>query len=155
MSDSIRDQAKTELQMTLTSQKTSALKKYREMVVGKSGFFRLLKFELIMLLCNSCPGALGFLLRKIFYPRLFAHVGRGTVFGRNITIRHAHKIRIGDRCIIDDLVVLDAKGDTNRGINIGNDVIIARNTVLSCKNGDISIGNNSNISRLFVTNFNK
>ncbi len=146
MGESIRDQAKTDLQMALTSQKTSALKKYREMVIGKGGFFRLLKYEIILWFCNSSPGALGYLLRKIFYPRLFARVGRGTVFGRNITIRHPHKIRIGDRCIIDDMVVLDAKGDTNRGITIGNDVIIARNTVLSCKNGDISIGDNSNIS---------
>ena len=141
-----RNEAKTELQSRLTDQKQSALKKYQMMVIGQSGIFKLIKYECIMLLCNSCPGALGFLLRKFLYPRLFACVGRGTVFGRNMTIRHPHKIQIGDRCIFDDMVVLDAKGDDNRGISIGNDVVIARNTVVSCKGGDIEIGDNSNIS---------
>jgi len=146
MSTSPRKEAKTELQMELTSQRVSALKKYQMMVIGQRGLFKLLKFEIIMLLCNSCPGALGFFLRKFLYPGLFKSVGRGTVFGRNLTLRHPHKIKIGDRCIIDDLVVLDAKGQSNRGISLGDDVIIARNTVISCKDGDIDIGDNSNIS---------
>ncbi len=146
MTHKSRDEAKTELQMQLTDTKQSALKKYQSMTIGQKGLFRLIKYEIIITCFSWVPGALGFLLRKIFYPRLFASVGRGTVFGRNITIRHPHKIRIGERCIIDDLVVLDAKGDDNRGITLGNDVIIARNTVLSCKGGDIDIGDNSNIS---------
>jgi len=146
MSNTHREEAKTELQSKLTSGKQSGLKKYQIMVIGKPGLFRLMKYEFIMFLCNSCPGALGYILRKIFYPRLFAKVGRGTVFGRNMTIRHPHKIRIGDRCVIDDLVVLDAKGESNQGITLGNDVILARNTVVSCKGGDIEIGDNSNIS---------
>jgi acetyltransferase-like isoleucine patch superfamily enzyme len=146
MSSSPRKEAKTELQMELTSERVSALKKYQMMVIGQRGLFKLLKFEIIMMLCNSCPGALGYFLRKFLYPGLFKSVGRGTVFGRNLTIRHPHKIEIGDRCIIDDLVVLDAKGQSNKGIRIGDDVIIARNTVVSCKDGDIDIGDNSNIS---------
>ncbi|MBN1356543.1 hypothetical protein JXA40_09820 [bacterium] len=141
-----RNEAKTELQSALTSGKISPLKKYQMMVIGRPGIWKLLKYEMITLMCNSCPGAPGFFLRKILYPRLFASVGRGTVFGRNMTIRHPHKIQIGNRCILDDLVVLDAKGESNRGIRIGDDVIIARNTVISCKEGDIDIGDNSNIS---------
>jgi acetyltransferase-like isoleucine patch superfamily enzyme len=146
MNNGIRVEAKTDLQMKLTSDRVSALKKYQMMVTGNSGLMSLLKYEFIILICNTCPGALGYFLRKLLYPYLFAAVGHGTVFGRNITIRHPHKIRIGERCIIDDLVVLDAKGDSNTGISIGNDVIIARNTVISCKNGDITIGDNTNIS---------
>jgi acetyltransferase-like isoleucine patch superfamily enzyme len=146
MENGIRDEAKTELQMKLTDEKISAIKKYQMMVIGKPGLWKLLKYEFITLFCNSCPGALGFVLRKWLYPLLFAHVGRGTVFGRNLTIRQPDKIRIGERCVIDDLVVLDAKGDANTGIAIGNDVIIARNTVVSCKGGDIEIGDNTNIS---------
>ncbi|MBN1551503.1 acyltransferase [bacterium] len=146
MSHEPREESKTELQSQLTNQKISALKKYQMMTIGRSGLWRLIKYELIMLICNRCSGALGYFLRKILYPRLLGHVGKGTVFGRDMTLRHPHKIRVGDHCVFDDLVVLDAKGETNQGITIGDNVIIARNTVISCKNGNITIGDNSNIS---------
>lgn len=144
--NSAHEEAKTELQSALTSKKTSALKKYQMMVIGHTGFWALLKYEIIMFLCNSLPGAPGYMLRKILYPKILGSVGRGTVFGRNMTIRHPKKIRLGANCIIDDLVVLDGKGDKNTGITIGDQVIIARNTVVSCKGGDIEIGDGSNIS---------
>ena len=54
-------------------------------------------------------------------------------------LRHPHKIRIGDNVVIDDNCLLDAKGRRNRGITIGSGVFIGRNTILSCKNGDIEI----------------
>jgi len=41
--------------------------------------------------------------------------------------------------------LIDAKGDSNRGIAIGNRVFIGRNTILSCKNGDIDISRGANI----------
>jgi acetyltransferase-like isoleucine patch superfamily enzyme len=144
--DGAHAEPKTELQMALTDARRSALDKYREMVLGDTGLWALIKYEVIMAVCNAAPGAPGYLLRKILYPKLFAKVGRGTVFGRNMTIRHPSKISIGENSIIDDLVVLDAKGKGNKGITIGDNVIIARNTVVSCKGGDIDIGDNSNIS---------
>ena len=49
-----------------------------------------------------------------------------------------HKIRIGDNVVIDDNCLLDAKGDANSGHHASADgVFIGRNTILSCKNGDI------------------
>jgi acetyltransferase-like isoleucine patch superfamily enzyme len=41
--------------------------------------------------------------------------------------------------------VLDAKGADNSGIRIGSGVFIGRNTILSCKNGDIVLGDRVNI----------
>jgi acetyltransferase-like isoleucine patch superfamily enzyme len=73
-------------------------------------------------------------------------VGRGVAFGRNITLRHPHKVSLGDNCFIDDNVVLDAKGEKNRGLRIGHNVYVGRNTILSCKEGSISIGDFANIS---------
>ena len=73
-------------------------------------------------------------------------MGRRTVFGRSLTLRHPHKIRIGRQVTIDDYCVLDAKGEQNRGIILGDNVLISRNTVLGCKGGDIFIGNNSNVA---------
>ncbi len=142
----LHPEAKTALQSALTDAKQSALTKYRKMVLGEKSLWALIKYELVMMLCNALPGAPGFLLRKLLYPKLLGQVGRGSVFGRNMTIRHPDKIRIGTNCIFDDMVVLDAKGDGNRGITIGDNVIIARNTVVSCKGGNIEIGDNSNIS---------
>ena len=60
-------------------------------------------------------------------------------------LRHPHKIRIGDNVVVDDNCLLDAKGDSNQGITIGSGVFIGRNTILSCKNGDIEIEDGANI----------
>ena len=47
--------------------------------------------------------------------------------------------------MIDDGCCLDAKGDANRGIDIGDGVFVGRGTILSCKNGDIVIDDHANI----------
>jgi acetyltransferase-like isoleucine patch superfamily enzyme len=63
----------------------------------------------------------------------------------NVAIRHPHKISIGDNVVIDDGCCLDAKGTDNTGIWIGKGVFVGRNTILSCKNGDIVIDDAANI----------
>ncbi|MCP4221485.1 MAG: hypothetical protein GY765_43070, partial [bacterium] len=103
------------------------------------------KYELVVTLFTHVPGALGFALRKIFFPGLFKKVGRGVVFGRNMTIRHPNKIEIGDNVAFDDNTVIDAKGKTNKGLTIGNNVLVGRGSTISCKGGDIEIGDFSNI----------
>lgn len=139
-------EGKTALQAALTDRKKSALQKYQEVVVGRPGLLRLVLFELLTMFLGPLPGAAGLLLRSKLYPFLFASVGRKVVFGRSMTIRHPHKIHIGDNTVFDDYSVLDAKGESNRGIRIGRNVMIGRSTVLSCKNGDITIGDNTNIA---------
>ena len=67
------------------------------------------------------------------------------IFGCNVVLRHPHKIRIGNDVVIDDNCLIDAKGDTNRGIDIGSGVFIGRNSILSCKNGDIDVEAGANI----------
>lgn len=133
------------LHKILTDESTSALRRYHDVVLGYGGFWALLKYEFIMFFIAPLPGAIGFILRKLFLPRLLGEVGQNVIFGRNLTIRHGHKIRLGDRVILDDHVVLDAKGDDNRGITIGADTIISRNCVLSCKGASIRIGRNSTL----------
>jgi acetyltransferase-like isoleucine patch superfamily enzyme len=91
------------------------------------------------------PGALGLVLRKSLYPALLGRCGRNVVFGQNVVLRHPHKIHIGDNVVIDDNCLLDAKGDRNRGIAIGSGVFIGRNTILSCKNGDIDVEDGANL----------
>jgi acetyltransferase-like isoleucine patch superfamily enzyme len=123
----------------------SAREKYASLVVGLPGWGALLKHELVVLSSQHVPGALGFALRKMLYPRLLGACGRNVIFGHNVVLRHPRKIRIGDNVVVDDNCLLDAKGETNRGIRIGSGVFIGRNTILSCKNGDIDIDDGANI----------
>jgi acetyltransferase-like isoleucine patch superfamily enzyme len=123
----------------------SALRKYQDLVIGSRRLSRLVLHELVTLLSSWVPGALGLALRKVMYPWLFGSVGRGVVFGQGVVIRHPAKIHIGDGVTVDDLVVLDAKGTGNRGIEIGDGVFLGRGTILSCKDGDITLGPHTNL----------
>jgi acetyltransferase-like isoleucine patch superfamily enzyme len=125
--------------------RSSARDKYARLVVGRAGFGALLKHEAVVMCSQHVPGALGFALRKLFYPALLGACGRNVVFGQNVVLRHPHKIRVGDNVVIDDNCLVDAKGDSNQGITIGSRVFIGRNTILSCKNGDIEIEDGANI----------
>jgi len=124
---------------------TTAAQKYAALVVGRPGLGALLKHEIIVLLCQNCPGALGLVLRKWLYPSLLGSCGRNVVFGQNVVLRHPHKIHIGDNVVIDDNCLLDAKGETNTGIRLSRGVFIGRNSILSCKNGDIELGDAANV----------
>ncbi len=124
----------------------SALRKYRDLCYGEVSLLRVLAMELVLLLVNGLPGALGLWLRGKLYRPFFRTVGRGVVFGRNLTLRHPHKINLGDRVIVDDNAVLDAKGADNNGITIGNNVYVGRNTIVYCKNGDIILQDGVNLS---------
>lgn len=132
-------------QEQLFTDRMTARQKYALLVVGRPGFGALLKYEFVVLVAQALPGALGLALRKILYPHLLGSCGRNVIFGHNVVLRHPHKIRIGDNVVIDDNCLVDAKGDTNGGITIGSGVFIGRNTILSCKNGDIAIGDGANI----------
>ena len=125
-------------QLQDTSQ--SAFSRYQSIAIGNANLWYLIKFELIMLIVSGLPGALGFVLRKIFYPFILGSVGKGVIFGRGMTIRHGLKVHIADNVTIDDFATLDAKGENNTGISIGKGSIISRNVVLSCKGDDIDIG---------------
>lgn len=129
----------------LTDQNKSAMQRYQALALGTDSLWYLFKYELIMLFCCWVPGALGLVLRKIFYPMVLGKVGHNVIFGQSVAIRHGMKVNIGDNVVIDDGVTLDAKGDSNAGIEIGADSIISRNVVLSCKNGNIKIGANCTI----------
>ncbi len=119
---------------------------YAALVVGKTDLWSLLKYELIVFFLMDLPGALGIFLRSKFYPMLLGEVGSNVVFGRGITLRHPHKIRLGDNVIVDDNCVLDAKGSSNSGISLGDGVFVGRNTIIYCKDGDIEIQPKVNIS---------
>src|SRR6185436_3811159 len=132
-------------QEQLFDRRTTAREKYAALVVGRPGLGALVKHEFVTLVSQTAPGALGLLLRKTLYPSLLGACGRNVIFGQNVVLRHPHKVRIGDDVVIDDNCLIDAKGRSNRGITIGSGVFIGRNTILSCKDGDIDIEDRANI----------
>ncbi len=135
----------TVIQRELFDEKRSKLDRYADLVVGRPGLWALFKFEAIVTLASWVPGALGLLLRSKLYPLLLGRCGRNVTFGANVVLRHPHKIAIGDNVVVDDNCCLDAKGTDNQGITIGNGVFVGRNTILSCKNGDILLDDEANV----------
>ncbi len=133
------------IQEAVGAEGRSALAKYQDLVVGSRSLSRLLLHELVVTLTSWVPGALGLVLRRFAYPLLLGDVGRNVSFGYGTVLRHPAKIRLGHNVIVDDHVVLDAKGCGNQGILIGDGVFLGRGTILSCKGGDIVLGDHVNI----------
>lgn len=132
-------------QKELSDQKKSKIRKYGELVIGRPGLFAIFGYELVMLFSAWVPGALGLFLRSKLYPTLLGGCGRNVMFGQNVVLRHPHKIRVGNDVVVDDNVLLDAKGIDNEGIVLGDGVFVGRNTILSCKNGNIHLDERANI----------
>lgn len=130
----------------MLDQGKSPLAKYADIAVGRKGLGALLGYDLACWLAAPMPGALGYFIRGKVFPRLLGQVGKGLVIGRNVCFRHPNRIRLGNEVVIDDNCVLDAKGDSEEGITIGDGAIVGRNTIVSCKGGSIEIGDNTNIS---------
>lgn len=129
----------------LNDQSQSAFARYQNLALGTNSLWYLIKYELVMLLCSWIPGALGLVLRKFLYPTILGSVGRNVIFGKGVMIRHGLKITVSDNVIIDDEAVLDAKGGTNSGIYIGENTIVSRGVVLSCKDDNITVGANCTV----------
>jgi acetyltransferase-like isoleucine patch superfamily enzyme len=135
------DQAKanTKFSAMVADTSRSSAGKYRDLYYGDAPFRRVLWSEIVLTLTGGIQGAFGLWLRSKLYPSLFKTCGSGVVFGKNMTIRQPGKISIGNNVVFDDNSVVDAKGESNRGILIGSNVFIGRNTIIYCKNGDIEI----------------
>jgi galactoside O-acetyltransferase len=97
------------------------------------------------------PGALGIVLRKLFWPRLFGCCGKGVVFGANVVLRQPHRMELGERVVISDGCILDARNEeVDCAIRIGSDTILSNQVMMSCKGGSISIGKNTGIGAYTV-----
>jgi acetyltransferase-like isoleucine patch superfamily enzyme len=119
----------------------SAAQRYQALFVGRSGLWALCRFEFAMWVASDTPGAAGYLLRSWLYRGLVGGAGRGGVlWGRRVSLRHPGKMILGGRVAVDDNCLLDARGAGAEGIRIGDDVLIARETIIQAKNGPITIG---------------
>ena len=128
------------LQQRVTDPSRSALRRYQGVVVGSESLLFTIKYELIMGLGTILPGAVGLWLRKTTYPSLFKAIGKGTVFGHQVTVRHPQRIELGRRVVVADGCVLDGRGEANTGIRADDDVVFGERSAIRCKDGDIVIG---------------
>jgi len=119
---------------------------YRTLNYGDMPLRKVLWAEFLFFFVGYLPGPLGLFLRMKLYPSLFRSCGRKVVFGRALTIRHPHKISLGDGVVLDDGATIDAKGATNHGIALGDKVYVGRGSTLYCKNGDIAVGDRTSFS---------
>lgn len=131
------------------SERQSSRQKYQELFIGSTSLGDLILYELITSTLQSFPGALGIFLRSKAYRHLFRYCGRNVLFGRNVTLRVPQRIELGDRILIDENAVLDAKGDPELSfIRCGDEVEVSRNAILACKaKGSITLGNFVSIGR--------
>jgi len=133
----------------LSAGKQSPYQTYKSLVVGEVSVGRFLIYELVTFFMGPMPGALGYFMRKQFYPLIVKQIGKSVIIGRNVTIRHPHRVILGDNVVIDDNCVIDARGGGKAGIVIEKNALINRNCMLLAKNGPIriaahaSIGSNS------------
>lgn len=135
----------TKFQESLVAASTSRAARYRDLVVGaEAGWLGLVRYELWTGLVGNLPGALGLAVRGLLYRGLLRRLGRGAVIGRGVLLRHPGRIAIADAALIDDLCVLDARGSVE-GLSIGEGALISRETILSCKEGPISVGARANL----------
>lgn len=134
----------TKFQEAMLDERRSPVAKYRDLVVGAdAGLGAFLLYELATTLAGPVPGALGLALRALLVPPLLGAAGRGVAFGKGLALRHPSRIRIGDRVLIDELCVLDAKGSPD-GLEIGTGTLLSRETILVCKEAGIRIGERVN-----------
>jgi acetyltransferase-like isoleucine patch superfamily enzyme len=144
--DQSRLEPDSEIRRLLKDDSLSSLAKYRWLTVGRDSNLALLHYEILMACLAGLRGAAGVYLRSRLYRGLFRSLGRNVVIGRNVTIRHPHRIEIGDGVVVDDNVVLDGKGDQPCTIRIGAGTIIGRNSMLICKGGTIDLSTHVNVS---------
>jgi acetyltransferase-like isoleucine patch superfamily enzyme len=135
------DVAKEALLKTMFDDSRSPLSKYEHFVVGRTGIGAVAAYDLITGAFGGMPGAAGLWLRQKLYRRLVLRSGKGAVWGRNIVLRHPHRIALGDRVAFDDDCTLDAKGaPKGQGITLGDEVLVARGNIFLCKTGAITMG---------------
>ena len=117
----------------------SAREKYADLVVGQPGWGALVWHELVTLSRSRCRGRWATFFARRSIRRCSARAAGTWSSGATSCCGIRTRSVSANDVVIDDNCLIDAKGDTNRGIDIGSGVFIGRNTILSCKNGDIDV----------------
>ena len=118
---------------------------YQDTMVGSRSWLKLIRHEFVAGFGGVLPGALGLAFRKLFWKHLFAKCGGNAVFGRGVVLRQPGKMTVGDRVLVDDDTLLDAKQAPVGGFALGDDVLISRGCTLVASMGPLVLGDRVNI----------
>lgn len=124
--------------------KGGALSRYRSAITGTKGMLTFLFYECFVVFVSPLPGPLGTFARRLVMPLFFHSFGRGVTIQGNVTFRRPHRISIGDNAVIKGGVTIDVKTEAGY-IKIGDHVQIAKDTILSCPGGILTIGSETRI----------
>lgn len=142
----MKEISKTKLiRAKLAEGKSSSLQLYRFLTVGEKGWGYFVAYELLTCILGPMPGALGLFLRQKLYGFLFKSMGRGCIIGRNVSIRNPQNMVLGNNVTIDDNCLLDARGGSEDGFFLGDEVIINRSCTVLAKTGPLRLGNRTSI----------
>jgi acetyltransferase-like isoleucine patch superfamily enzyme len=136
--------AMTPQQAALSDVRASGLSLYRELSVGQGGWGAFLCNELLQGVLSGLPGVIGFGLRSLLYPTLFAKCGNRPAIGRGCLVRVPGQITLGSGILIDDYVTLDVRG-SEAEIVIHDRVSIGRFSTVAAKYGSVVLSAGSNI----------
>ena len=131
-------------------QNESLIRRYKRATTGHDATileFALQEFATTFL--SWIPGAIGLVIRKIFYPIMFKHISNSVSIGRSCALRCINRIYFCQGVIIDDCVQISADSENSPSIIIGPGSFIRANVSLNAgpPSGYISTGRNCNIGQ--------
>lgn len=145
MSSAENAESKKKIQGEISDESTSILKRYQKIVVGSTSILFLIRYELSIFFFAGMKGALGLFIRQKVFHSLLQHCGRKVVFGSNVIIRCPRSIRLGDKVVVSDDAVIDGRSNSAVGMQIGDRTIVGQKALVLCKEGRISVGNDTGI----------
>ncbi len=133
----------TQQQAKFTS--AGPVRAYKELLINNGSWWKFIDLEIFTFFLSNLRGLPGLALRAICYPHLFKSCGARLAVGFGGTLRGTNRITLGKKIILDDQVVLDAKG-AEAQIDLGDYVTVGRGTIIVAKNANIRIADGVNIS---------
>lgn len=122
----------------------SALKSYKEVMVGDASWSMFVGFELYRFLFANMESVIGIGFRRLILPLFLETCGKAPVVGHGVTIRQPHRISFGKRVILDDYALVDVRTKTEMSseafVRIGDYVYVGRGSIVSAKYGQIILG---------------
>lgn len=96
-----------------------------------------------------CPGALGFILRRKYYPRILGHCGKKVIFGRFLNFEPPESISVGNGVILSNHVSIRISGESKKDLQAileDNVFVGAFSDIRIAEAGEIILRKGSNLS---------